>query len=191
MTDREKTQGENTGFKRRREHRANGTGDHADDDVINTHKHENSFVEHGGVASDDPPLLDRCAFAVFAQNFARTLRPGDAVALSGGLGAGKTTFVRAVVAELHGSDDAVSSPTFVFRQHYDGEPPIEHVDLYRLEDPSEAADLGLDEAFNAQWVTLVEWPERLPDLLPPDAVRVRIDGAGDVPRTIRVDRPNR
>ena len=52
--------------------------------------------------------------------------------LRGPLGAGKTTFVRAVVRELHGSDAAVSSPTFVFRQRYEGPPPVEHVDLYRI-----------------------------------------------------------
>jgi tRNA threonylcarbamoyladenosine biosynthesis protein TsaE len=135
--------------------------------------------------------LDRSAFAAFARSFARTLRAGDAVALSGGLGAGKTTFVRAMVAELHGNDDAVSSPTFVFRQHYEGEPPIEHVDLYRLDDPSEAADLGLDDAFNPQWITLVEWPERMPDLLPPGTIRVWIDGAGEVERAIHVERTAR
>ena len=72
------------------------------------------------------------------------------MALRGPLGAGKTTFVRAVVRALHGSDDAVSSPTFVFRQRYDGTPPIEHVDLYRIEDPAaELPDLALDDAFAA------------------------------------------
>lgn len=110
--------------------------------------------------------------------------------LSGPLGAGKTTFVRAVVCALHGSGDAVSSPTFVFRQRYDGVPPVEHVDLYRIEDPAaELPDLALDDAFAPDRITLVEWPERAPEALPPERIEVAIDGAGDGPRRIRVTRP--
>jgi tRNA threonylcarbamoyladenosine biosynthesis protein TsaE len=141
------------------------------------------------VASDVLPSLDRSAFAAAAAALAATLRPGAVVTLSGGLGAGKTTFVRALVAALHGSDAAVSSPTFVFRQRYPGAPPVEHLDLYRIEDPGEAADLGLEEAFDGAAVVVIEWPERLPGLAPPDAVRVAIDGSGDGPRTLRIDRP--
>jgi len=85
----------------------------------------------------------------WAARLAATLRPGDALALSGELGAGKTTFVRALVQALHGNAVPVSSPTFVFRQRYDGTPPVEHLDLFRIDDPAEAADLGLDEAFRA------------------------------------------
>jgi tRNA threonylcarbamoyl adenosine modification protein YjeE len=110
--------------------------------------------------------------------------------LRGPLGAGKTTFARAVVAALHGSDEAVSSPTFVFRQTYPGTPPVEHVDLYRLDDPArEWADLGLDEAFASDRIVLVEWPERAPGLLPRKRIEVSIEGAGDSPRTVRVSRP--
>jgi tRNA threonylcarbamoyl adenosine modification protein YjeE len=98
------------------------------------------------------------------------------------------------VAELHGSDDAVSSPTFVFRQRYDpphdGAPPVEHVDLYRIEDPAaELPDLALDDAFGADRIALVEWPERAPGWLPPNRIGIAIDGAGESPRTVRVTRP--
>ena len=141
------------------------------------------------MASDILPLLSRDAFVATAAALAGSLRPGDVVTLSGDLGAGKTTFVRALVATLHGSDAAVSSPTFVFRQRYAGMPPIEHVDLYRIEDPVEAADLGLDEAFSAAAITLVEWPERLPGLIPAGALRVSIAGSGDEPRSVRIERP--
>jgi tRNA threonylcarbamoyl adenosine modification protein YjeE len=116
------------------------------------------------------------------------LLPGNALALSGELGAGKTTFVRAIVRALHGSDVPVSSPTFIFRQRYDGRPPIEHLDLYRIEGPEDAAELGLDEAFGPDRITIVEWPERLPDLLPPGTIRIRIDGAGDEPRRLEIER---
>ncbi len=140
------------------------------------------------MASDILPSLDRMAFAATAAALAATLRPGDVVALSGGLGAGKTTFVRAVVAALHGSDAAVTSPTFVFRQRYPGTPPIEHLDVYRVDDPAEAADLGLEDAFAPDAITIVEWPERVPGLVPPGAIRVAIDGSGDQPRHVRIVR---
>ena len=112
------------------------------------------------------------------------------MALRGPLGAGKTTFVRAVVRALHGSDDAVSSPTFVFRQRYDGAPPVEHVDLYRIDDAAaELPDLALDDAFAPDRIVLVEWPERAGGRLPPGLIEVAIDGAGDGPRTVRITRP--
>ncbi|MGA2391979.1 MAG: tRNA (adenosine(37)-N6)-threonylcarbamoyltransferase complex ATPase subunit type 1 TsaE [Candidatus Lustribacter sp.] len=140
------------------------------------------------MASDVLEFLDQNALAGVAYRLAATLRPGDALALSGELGAGKTTFVRALVRALHGSDVPVSSPTFVFRQRYEGTPPIEHLDLYRLDDPAEAADLGLEEAFGPDRITVVEWPERLPGLLPPGAIGIRIEGAGDEPRRLAIER---
>ena len=133
----------------------------------------------------DLPALD-----AFARVFARRLHPGSAVALYGGLGAGKTTLVRAVLRALHGSDSAVSSPTFVFRQRYDGDPPVEHLDLYRLDDPAELNELGLDEAFATDRITLVEWPERAPGLLPREAIEIEIAGSGEGPRTIVVSDPD-
>lgn len=140
------------------------------------------------MASDVLDFLDQNALAAAAERLAGSLRAGDALALSGELGAGKTTFVRALVRALHGSDVPVSSPTFVFRQRYDGTPPIEHLDLFRIEDPDDAADLGLEEAFGPDRITVVEWPERLPGLLPPGAIGIRIDGAGDEPRRLVIER---
>jgi tRNA threonylcarbamoyladenosine biosynthesis protein TsaE len=140
------------------------------------------------VASDVLDFLDQNALGAAAVRLAATLRAGDALGLSGELGAGKTTFVRALVCALHGSDVPVSSPTFVFRQRYDGTPPIEHLDLFRLDDPAEAVELGLEEAFGPDRITVVEWPERLPDLLPPGAIRIHIDGAGDAPRRLVIER---
>jgi tRNA threonylcarbamoyl adenosine modification protein YjeE len=102
--------------------------------------------------------------------------------------------VRAVVAALHGSDQAVSSPTFVFRQRYDGPdasaPTIEHVDLYRIEDPAaEMPDLALDDAFAPDRIALIEWPEHAEVWLPPRRIEIAIEGVGDGPRTVRVTRP--
>lgn len=128
------------------------------------------------------------AFERLAADFARTLAPGSVVALSGELGSGKTTFVRAVVRALHGDDRAVASPTFVFRHRYAGRPPIEHLDLYRIEDPAEAVELGLEDSFDAGSIVLVEWPERLPGLLPAHAWRVEIEGSGESARQLTIER---
>ncbi|MGH7749919.1 MAG: tRNA (adenosine(37)-N6)-threonylcarbamoyltransferase complex ATPase subunit type 1 TsaE [Candidatus Dormibacteria bacterium] len=132
-------------------------------------------------------LTDLSAFERFAAAFARTLRAGDVVALGGGLGAGKTAFVRAAVRALHG-EDAASSPTFTLRHRYAGRPPVEHLDLYRLE-PQEAGDLGLHEAFESGAIVFVEWPERIAGLVPSHAIRIEIAGLGSEPRTVVVRRP--
>jgi tRNA threonylcarbamoyl adenosine modification protein YjeE len=127
-------------------------------------------------------------FRRIATEFAHSLNAGDSVALSGEMGAGKTTFVRAVVLALHGSERA-SSPTFIFRHTYPGTPPIEHLDLYRLDDPAEALELGLHEAFEIGAIVFVEWPDRMPGLLPPKAIRIGLTGCGDDPREIAIERP--
>lgn len=188
VTDREEPEGENAAFEGRGKDGTDGARDDADNDVGSAHKHRDSFGEWQSVASDVLDFLDQNALAGVAFRLAATLRPGDALALSGELGAGKTTFVRALIHALHGSDVPVSSPTFVFRQRYDGTPPVEHLDLFRLDDPAEAAELGLEEAFGSDVITVVEWPERLPGLLPDGAIAIRIDGAGDEPRRIAIER---
>jgi tRNA threonylcarbamoyladenosine biosynthesis protein TsaE len=188
MFDGEKPEGQDAAFKCCRKDGADGACDDTDEDVGGAHKHIDSFGEWQRVASDVFNFLDRDQLRAVAARLARTLRPGDALALSGELGAGKTTFVRALVQALHGSDVPVSSPTFIFRQQYDGTPPVEHLDLYRVDAPADAAELGLDEAFGSDRITVVEWPERLPGLLPARAIRIRIDGAGDEPRRLQIER---
>jgi len=132
---------------------------------------------------------DLTALETIAWELAGGLRPGDAVALSGPLGAGKTAFVAALVRALHGDGAPVSSPTFVLRQRYDGTPPVEHLDLYRLDDPADAIEAGLADAFDGDTIALVEWPERAPGLLPPETIRIAITGDGDGPRTLEIVRP--
>ncbi|HTU82680.1 MAG TPA: tRNA (adenosine(37)-N6)-threonylcarbamoyltransferase complex ATPase subunit type 1 TsaE [Candidatus Acidoferrales bacterium] len=121
----------------------------------------------------------------FAAAFGRGLQPGDVVALSGPLGAGKTTFVRAVVRALHGVDQS-TSPTFTFWHRYSGRPPVDHLDLYRLGDPREVVELGLEEAFGGDSVVLVEWWRNAPGLLPARRYEVEIEGAGAAPRRVVV-----
>lgn len=124
-------------------------------------------------------------FRAFAAEFALGLRAGDVVGLSGPLGAGKTTFVKAVVSARL-DNDPVSSPTFTFWHRYQGTPPIDHLDLYRIDDPHEITELGLDEAFDGSSVVLVEWFENAPGLLPPTRYEVRIEGKGEGPRTVSI-----
>ena len=112
-------------------------------------------------------LADAEATEGFGRKLAAALRRGDVVALFGALGAGKTTLARGVLHGL-GFEGEVASPTFPIVLNY--EPPetrlpVWHVDLYRIADPAEIAELGLDEA-RAEGVLLIEWPERLPALWP-------------------------
>ncbi len=130
-------------------------------------------------------LQDLAALEAFAAEYAQGLRPGDAIGLTGPLGAGKTTFVRAIVRALHG-DDPTSSPTFTFWHRYAGTPPIDHLDLYRVDDPSELPELGLEEAFDGTSIVFVEWWRNAPQLLPAGHREIAFAGAGDEPRVVTV-----
>lgn len=105
------------------------------------------------------------------------------MAFSGGLGSGKTTMIRGVVRGALGRDP-VASPTFVFWHQYRHDPPLSHLDLYRIEHESELEELGLEEAFTPDAVVLVEWPERAPHLLPDDHLLIEIEGIGQAPREV-------
>ncbi len=120
-----------------------------------------------------------------AGDLAAMLRRGDVVALSGALGAGKTTFARAIVRALHGRDEG-SSPSFTFRHRYDGDPPIEHLDFYRIENARESVELGLEEAFDGEAIVVVEWWRNAAYLLPERHWKIEIDGAGDAPRRVTI-----
>ena len=120
---------------------------------------------------------------------ASQLRPGDIVALFGRLGAGKTTFARGILRGL-GHEGDVASPTFPIVQTYD--PPDTrlaawHVDLYRIEDPAELEELGLEEA-RENGVLLIEWPERLPALWP-DSLRIRLEAREAGGRSLTAEVP--
>lgn len=108
--------------------------------------------------------------ATLAARLGARLAPGDVLLLSGGIGAGKTHFARALIQSLQDPPEDVPSPTFTLVQSYDtarGE--LWHSDLYRLSHPDEAVELGLEEAFETA-ICLVEWPDRLGDLAPEDAL---------------------
>lgn len=100
----------------------------------------------------------------WGQAFAKTLKRGSGVALYGNLGAGKTLLSRAICRAL-GFQGAVSSPTYTIVHEYPNDPPIYHVDLYRLSSGSDLEEAGLSRCLSQGAVTLIEWPERLQSLL--------------------------
>ncbi|HEY2475756.1 MAG TPA: tRNA (adenosine(37)-N6)-threonylcarbamoyltransferase complex ATPase subunit type 1 TsaE [Candidatus Cybelea sp.] len=133
-------------------------------------------------------LHDEEQTRAFAGVFAPRLTAGDVVALSGPLGSGKTTLVRAIVRALTGSDPSFS-PTFTFWHRYAGKPPVDHIDLFRIDDPRETVELGLEEAFDGSSIVLVEWWRNAPELIPQRRYEIEMEGAGDDPRTLILREP--
>lgn len=119
-------------------------------------------------------LPDEAATARLGVAIAGALEPGEAVCLSGPLGAGKSTLARALVRALTTPEENVPSPTFTLIQFYEGPRlNVAHFDLYRLSDPEEAYEIGLDEALE-DGAAVIEWPERLGGRLPPDRLDVQL-----------------
>ena len=124
----------------------------------------------------------------FGRSLAALLRAGDVVTLSGPLGVGKTALARAVL-QAAGHQGEVPSPTFAIVQPYDELPlPIWHCDLYRLEDPSELEELGLDSALD-DGALLIEWPDRAGPTAWPQALRLSLDFAGTGARALTAEVP--
>lgn len=118
---------------------------------------------------------------------ARAARAGEVITLSGPLGVGKTALARGFLAGL-GHEGEVPSPSFAIVQPYDEiNPPVWHVDLYRIEDPSEIEELGLDATTDA--VLLVEWPERAGENAWPEALRLSLEFARDGERILTAQLP--
>jgi tRNA threonylcarbamoyladenosine biosynthesis protein TsaE len=139
-------------------------------------------------------LERRCAAPedteAFAAEVAEALRAGDVLLLSGPLGAGKTCFTRGLARGLGHPEGAVLSPTFqLVRESADGRLPLYHIDLYRLGNPEEALKLGLEEYFDADGVSAVEWPERLGAAAPRGCWRVSLEPRADGSRLVRVEKP--
>jgi tRNA threonylcarbamoyladenosine biosynthesis protein TsaE len=116
------------------------------------------------------------------------LGSGDVVACVGPLGAGKTCFLQGLARGL-GVTAAVTSPSFVLVNQYRGRVTVYHVDAYRTGSLTELVDLGLEEIFHGEGVTIVEWADKLLPLLPPRTVHVTITGLGDEPREIELAGP--
>ena len=124
-------------------------------------------------------LADEAATDRLGQALSKVLQAGEAICLSGPLGAGKSTLARALIRALTTPDEEVPSPTFTLVQTYDGAGlSIAHFDLYRLIDPDEAYEIGLDEALE-DGAALIEWPERLEGRLPTDRLDLVIEMLGE------------
>lgn len=119
---------------------------------------------------------------------AKKLGPGSIVALTGNLGAGKTTFAKAIAKGL-GVTDLVTSPTFnLIHEHESGRLPFYHFDVYRLESPDELQELGYEEYFCGDGVCVVEWADLIENYIPKDAIRVNISyGENENERVIQID----
>jgi len=128
-------------------------------------------------------IKDEKAMLAFGRKLAGAIRPGDVVTLSGPLSAGKTTLVRGLLAGL-GHRGEVPSPSFALVQPYDMlRPPVWHVDLYRIEDPAELDELGLDDV-GGEGVLVVEWPEHSGHRAWPQALALSLEVLDDGARAL-------
>jgi tRNA threonylcarbamoyladenosine biosynthesis protein TsaE len=133
-------------------------------------------------------LKDEAATAAFGRKLSKSLRIGDVVTLSGPLSAGKTTLVRGLLGAL-GHKGEVPSPSFAIIQPYENlKPPVWHVDLYRIDDPSDIAELGLED-IREDGVLIVEWPEHGGAALWPEALALSLNVAEDGARALTAQVP--
>jgi tRNA threonylcarbamoyladenosine biosynthesis protein TsaE len=135
-------------------------------------------------------LKDEAATVALGGRIARALKPGDAVLLSGELGAGKTALARAILRAL-GVTEHVPSPTFTLVQPYETQAlALHHFDLYRIEEPKDLDELGMEDAL-LEGAILVEWPERAGARLPEDALHVALRVTGETSRAAEIKGPAR
>lgn len=128
--------------------------------------------------------LNLNALDLVAKNISRLLKTGNVFAFNGALGAGKSTIIRAIIQALTTPQTNVPSPTFTLMQCYESNvAPIWHFDFYRLQDPDEALELGIDEAFN-NGISFIEWPEKIGHHLPQKRVEFNIEILNEVTRRI-------
>ena len=122
------------------------------------------------------------------EEFVKTLHPGAVVAFYGGLGAGKTAFIRGMVKGI-GIDEYVTSPTFTIVNEYLGPIPVFHFDMYRLSGEDELFDIGWEDYLKRGGICCVEWSENVPEAFDKDTVKVNIEKISDNERKITITYP--
>ena len=115
---------------------------------------------------------------------AKSLTAPAFIALFGGLGAGKTVFTRGFGEALGAAD--VASPSFMIVREHDSEPRLLHFDAYRLSGAEELAAVGFDDYLRQRALIVLEWAERVPELLPPERLDIHIEGSGQEERRLRL-----
>ncbi len=124
----------------------------------------------------------------FARDWAQTLRPNDVVALIGDLGAGKTHFVKGLLQGLESAEEA-TSPTFTLVHEYRcGRLPVFHFDFYRLKERSEIDEIGFDEYLEEGGITVIEWADRFPQVLPARTRWLRLETSAETERIVTEER---
>ena len=119
--------------------------------------------------------------------FGKTLKHGDVVALIGDLGTGKTCLTQGIARGIGiAADEVVSSPSYILINEYNGKIPIYHIDLYRLENITEIADLGIGEYIDSDGVCIIEWAERMQEGLPETCTRIYITWEDENTRIIKI-----
>ena len=116
-----------------------------------------------------------------AQNFESEKFPNMIICLDGELGSGKTVFTKGIANAL-GIQESITSPTFTIIKEYEGELPLYHMDVYRLEDSKE--DIGIEEYFDKGGVTIIEWADMIKDILPPERLDIKIKITGENTRVL-------
>ncbi len=120
------------------------------------------------------------------ERIAGQLRPGDVLLLEGDLGAGKSELTRGIARGL-GVTETVTSPSFTILNVYEsGRCPLYHFDWYRLESADELYELGMDEYLGGDGIAVIEWPGQCPDAIPENAMRIRLEAAGENERKIDI-----
>ena len=124
---------------------------------------------------------------LFGKQFAERLQPGDVVCLDGDLGAGKTHFVKGIASFFGVDPTEVSSPTFTLINEYNGSSSVYHFDCYRIKNEQEALEIGTEDYLYGDGISVVEWPEKIRNLLPPESVWVHISHKGEYKREILIE----
>lgn len=120
------------------------------------------------------------------KKFAERLKAGDVICLHGELGAGKTQLVKGIASFFGINPSEVTSPTFTLIHEYPGILPVYHFDFYRLKNEKEALEIGSEEYFYGEGVSIIEWPDKIKGLIPNDALHVYLTHAGEQKREIRI-----